>query len=107
MRNIDLFKNAESEELAEWIINYSTAVGYKSIELFLNKLGMSLNDMGSDMEENIKQIFSEEGRKKMKLDESYRKRIEQIKESLESETNANSLLSTIDMEAELFELKRR
>lgn len=63
--------------------------------------------MGSDMEENIKQIFSEEGRKKMKLDESYRKRIEQIKESLESETNANSLLSTIDMEAELFELKRR
>ena len=107
MKNIDLFKNAESDELAEWIINYSTAVGYKSIELFLNKLGMSLNDMGSDMEENIKQIFSEEGRKKMKLDESYRKRIEQIKESLESETNANSLLSTIDMEAELFELKRR
>ncbi len=107
MKNIDLFKNAESDELAEWIINYGTAVGYKSIELFLNKLGMSLNDMGSDMEENIKQIFSEEGRKKMKLDESYRKRIEQIKESLESETNANSLLSTIDMEAELFELKRR
>ena len=107
MKNIDLFKNAESDELAEWIINYGTAVGYKSIELFLNKLGMSLNDMGSDMEENIKQIFSEEGRKKMKLDESYRKRIEQIKESLKSETNANSLLSTIDMEAELFELKRR
>lgn len=107
MKNIDLFKNAESDELAEWIINYGTAVGYKSIELFLNKLGMSLNYMGSDMEENIKQIFSEEGRKKMKLDESYRKRIEQIKESLESETNANSLLSTIDMEAELFELKRR
>lgn len=62
--------------------------------------------MGSDMEENIKQIFSEEGRKKMKLDESYRKRIEQIKESLESETNTNNLLSTIDMGAELFELKR-
>lgn len=107
MKNIDIFKNAESDELAEWIINYGTAVGYKSIELFLNKLGMSLNDMGSDMEENIKQIFSEEGRKKMKLDESYRKKIEQIKELLESETNANSLLSTIAMEAELFELKRR
>lgn len=34
MKNIDLFKNAESDELAEWIINYGTAVGYKSIELF-------------------------------------------------------------------------
>lgn len=107
MRNIDLFKNAESEELAEWIINYGTAVDYKSIELFLNKLGMSLNDIGTDMEKNIKQIFSEEGRKNMKLDESYRKRIEQIKESLESETNVSSLLDTIAMGAELFELKRR
>ena len=101
MRNIDLFKNAESEELAEWLINYGSAVGWKSMELLLNKFGMSLKDMGTDVEEKIKQSFSEEGRKEMKLDQNYRERIEQVKKSLESETNADSLLSEIIMGSEL------